>query len=140
MVRCSGDFGVRLSTFPRAQEVASEFPHARIVAIDQVPQIDFDMAPNLEFQRHDVNDGLEPFYGQFDVVHARCIASGIMRYRELVDEARRCLRPGGIAIFIEGDFDLFTEDQQNLQEPASDSNPDGSWLQQWMHGTPLLGR
>lgn len=114
--------------------MASEYQTARVVAIDQIPQIEFDLPTNMEFQRHDVNDGLEPFYGQFDMVHARWIASGVMRYREFIEEARKCLRPGGIAIFIEGDFDPFMEDQVTIQEPASDSNPNGSWLVRWMQG------
>lgn len=88
----------------------------------------------IEFRRHDVNDGLAPFYDEFDVVHCRCVASGIESYRNLLQEAVKCLRPGGIAIFIEGDFDLFTPDQKTIQEPASDTNPNGSWLQRWMQG------
>jgi hypothetical protein len=120
--------------------MTSKYENARVVGIDQIPQIEFDLPPNMEFQRHDVNDGLEPFYGRFDMVHARCIGSGVIRYREFVDEARKCLRPGGIAIFIEGDFDLFMEDQKTIQEPASDSNPNGSWLLRWMQGEFLFHR
>jgi SAM-dependent methyltransferase len=134
MVCHFGGFGVRLLAFSRAHDMASEYRMARVVVIDQIPQIEFDLPTNMEFQRHDINDGLEPFYGQFDLVHARCIASGVMRYREFIDEARKCLRPGGIAIFIEGDFDLVTEDQATIQEPASDTNPNGSWLLRWMQG------
>ncbi len=52
----------------------------------------------------------------------------------MIDDALRCLKPGGIAIFIEGDFDLFSESQVTIEEPASETNPDGSWLCRWMNG------
>jgi SAM-dependent methyltransferase len=118
----------------RALDLVAEFDQIRLVAIDQIPQMDDKLPAGVEFRQHNVNDGLEPFYGEFDVVHCRCVASGIRSYRNLLQEAVKCLRPGGIAIFIEGDFDLVTTDQKTIQEPASDTNPNGSWLQRWMQG------
>jgi len=47
------------------------------------------------------------------------------------------LRPGGVAIFMEGDFDLLAEDQRVIQEPASDANPNGSDLQRWMQAVRM---
>ncbi|KIM34269.1 hypothetical protein M408DRAFT_325712 [Serendipita vermifera MAFF 305830] len=115
-----------------AHVMASKFQEVKVVGIDQIPQMPDEMPPNVEFQRHDVNNGLEPFYGSFDIVHVRCIGSGIKTYRGLLKEATRCLKPGGLAFFMEGDFDLFKEDQQTAQEPVSPDHPEGSWLQKWM--------
>lgn len=115
-----------------ALNIASSYPHVRVVGIDQVPQMPEDLPSNVEFQQHDVNDGLSAFYGTFDLVHVRCIGSGTKSYRTLIKEATKCLNPGGLAIFIEGDFDLVKEDQRTIQEPADDEHPNGSLLQKWM--------
>lgn len=123
------------SIFHRIKNMASANKEVRFVGIDQAVQVLEETQPNVEFQRHDVNSGLEPYHGSFDLVHVRCIGSGISSYRSLLEEATRCLKPGGLAIFVEGDFDLLKEDQRTIQEPASDENPNGSWLQKWMQGT-----
>lgn len=118
--------------------MAEKYDQASVVAIDIIDPRDRDAGGSLpdrvQFERYDVNNGLAPYYGRYDVVHSRCIASGVMQYREFIHEARKCLKPGGIAIFIEGDFDLFAEDQVSILEPASEENPNGSWMQRWMQG------
>lgn len=114
-----------------AKELAKKYPKADVIAIDEDEQT-HDKAPkNVEFRRHNVNDGLAPFYDSYDVVHVRCIGAGTTSYRGMLVEATRCLKPGGLAIFIEGDFDLLGEDQITILEPASDNNENGSWMQRW---------
>ena len=120
--------------FHRALTIASSHPDVRIVAIDQVPQMPEELPNNVEFHQLDVNNGLSAFYGEFDMVHVRCIGSGTASYRALIKEATKCLKPNGLAVFIEGDFDLVEEDQRTIKEPARDAYPDGSWLQRWMQG------
>jgi 2-polyprenyl-3-methyl-5-hydroxy-6-metoxy-1,4-benzoquinol methylase len=112
--------------------MASVYTHVRVVAIDQASQLPEEPPANVDWQRHDVNQGLKPYHGQFDVVHVRCIGSGITSYRALLQEASKCLKPGGLAIFTEGDFDLLFEDQQTILEPATEGRPGGSYLQKWM--------
>jgi hypothetical protein len=114
--------------------MATEYENIRVDAVDQTPQITSDLPPNVIFRNHDVNDGLEQYYGEYDLVHVRCVGSGIRSYRRLLEEVPKCLKPGGVAIFMEGDFDLWSEDRRSLQVPASDDNPNGSWLQRWMQG------
>ena len=114
--------------------MASTYREVRVVAIDQVLQSPEETPSNVEFQRYDVNDGLEPYYGSFDIVHVRCIGSGIKSYRTLLEECTRCLKPGGLAIFVEGDLDLFKENQRTIQEPIGDAYPNGSYLQKWIQG------
>ncbi|CCA66728.1 hypothetical protein PIIN_00409 [Serendipita indica DSM 11827] len=115
-----------------AIELASDNPKIQVIAIDEAAQTYNDVPTNVEFRRYNVNDGLAPFYNGYDVVHVRCIGSGIRSYRNLLIEATNCLRPGGLAIFIEGDFDLLDKDQVTILEPASDNNEAGSWMQRWM--------
>lgn len=116
----------------RALAMAQEFPHARVVALDFVRKMEDQLPSNLTFELHDMNDGLASFYDSYDIVHARCVGGGLKSYRALLDEAYKCLKPGGVAIFLEGDLDLFEEDQKTIVEPASEENPNGSYLQRWL--------
>jgi 2-polyprenyl-3-methyl-5-hydroxy-6-metoxy-1,4-benzoquinol methylase len=116
--------------------MSTAHPHVHVVGIDQAAQMPDKLPANVEFQLHDVNQGLKPYYGGFDIVHCRFIGGGITSYRAMIQEASKCVKPGGLAIFIEGNFDLCREDRQTTQEPASDANPDGSWMQRWLQGTP----
>jgi hypothetical protein len=115
--------------------MASVYTHIQVVAIDQASQLPEERPGNVDWRRHDVNLGLEEYHGQYDIVHVRCIGAGITSYRGLMEEASKCLKPGGLAIFIEGDFDLFDENQREILEPAGGTNPDGCYLQKWMQGS-----
>ena len=112
--------------------MSADHPQTRIVGIDQAAQMPDKLPANVEFQLHNANQGLQSYYGAFDIVHARFIGGGITSYRAFIQEASKCVKPGGLAIFLEGNFDLVKEDQRTIQEPASDSNPNGSWLQRWL--------
>lgn len=63
-----------------------------------------DAPANVRSEVDDINLGLEHFFGQFHVVHARLINSGIKDYYKLIDETSRILIPGGLADFLEFDF------------------------------------
>ena len=45
-----------------------------------------------------------------------------------------CLRPGGVALFVDGDMHLVKEDMDTFQEVACDACPSGSWMQRYFHG------
>lgn len=45
------------------------------------------------------------------------INSGVKDYAGLVDQVSRCLRPGGLAIFVESDFRMWSEDKRILIPP-----------------------
>ncbi|KAH9081813.1 hypothetical protein EDB83DRAFT_586306 [Lactarius deliciosus] len=57
-------------------DVARDFPHCQAVAVDLVPMQSIKMPPNCRSEVDDINLGLQHFYGDFNVVHARLIASG----------------------------------------------------------------
>ncbi|OCB89014.1 hypothetical protein A7U60_g3821 [Sanghuangporus baumii] len=50
---------------------------------------------------------LEHFAGDFDVVHAQHISSGIKDYYRLIDDVALALRPHGLAEFTENDWRLY---------------------------------
>ncbi|PVF99500.1 S-adenosyl-L-methionine-dependent methyltransferase [Serendipita vermifera] len=110
-------------------EMARVYPHAYVVGVDLAPvPIDASILPsNCRFEVDDVNLGLEHFYGQYDVVHARLISSGIKNYRTMMEEAEKCLKPGGVVIFIDHDAMFCAEDQVSRQ-PMAETNENGSWL------------
>ncbi|KAF8605489.1 hypothetical protein BDV93DRAFT_554853 [Ceratobasidium sp. AG-I] len=74
--------------------------------------------PNCHFEIDDLNLGLEHFFGPtFDLIHTRLLNSGIKDYAGLVSQVSRCLRPGGMAIFVEADFRIWSEDKRVLIPP-----------------------
>jgi len=58
-------------------ELAREFPQSNAVGADLVPMQSLIMPDNCRSEVDDINLGLEHFYGDFNVVHARMISSGI---------------------------------------------------------------
>lgn len=72
--------------------------------------------------------GLEHFFGQFNVVHARLISVGVRSlcllyrlalsniqikdYAGLVDQISRVLRPGGLVCFCESNFRMYDKDKK----------------------------
>lgn len=107
-----------------------------------------DMPPNLRFEVDDVNLGLEHFSGEYDVVHARLVSSGIRDYYKLVHDAALALRPRGLAFFIEFDFRVYDINKQPLvpttQEIWGDFEPPENWTGTGMGrvggGTAQYGR
>jgi hypothetical protein len=82
----------------------------------------------------DINLGLEHFYGDFDVVHAYLIGSGvsfvcsvsastdanlaffdqIKNYERLIDQISHVLRPGGLIDVMEFDFCLYDSNRRKI--------------------------
>lgn len=94
--------------------MAREYPNASIVALDLAPApIDAEnIPPNCRFEIGDINLGLSHYHGdsRFDVIHARCIGSGINNYANMMRDVEACLKPGGLVIFIDGDMRMYEED------------------------------
>lgn len=63
----------------RAVEMAKEFSHTNVTGVDLVPvPLDTAAVPqNMRMEVDDINLGLPHFHGQFDLVHLRCVTSGI---------------------------------------------------------------
>lgn len=124
----------------RAIEMARQYPHASVIGVDLAPtSLDPSLfPPNITFEVDDVNKGLAHFHGQFDVVHARCISGGIQRFGEMMEDAERCLKPGGVAIFVDGDGTIYSTDRLHPAKfPEEASKEEGSWFRKVVRGIVL---
>lgn len=126
--------------------MARAFPEAEVIGVDLAPvPIDpTDTPPNCRFEIDDINLGLEHFENSFDVVHMRMVGFGIHDFRKTMDDGHRCLKPGGIALWVEVDYDIYAEDLNShipfaLEE--DEGNPDQterSWFQRITYGKNAL--
>lgn len=147
--------------------MAIRFPHARIIgrlilAIHLVSVLSYakvsilrrlhhsigiDLAPvpvdstvipsNLQFEIDDINLGLKHYENQIDVAHARLVGIGLRDSRKSVQDVIRCLKPGGLVIWLDGDYDMYTGYNFDYLLPATEIHPSGSYLQRILHGLCL---
>ena len=83
----------------------------------------------------DINLGLDHFEGQFDLVHARLVGSGIKNFEKTMSDVEKCLKPGGLVLWLDADYALYsTSAFAYSRPPASEHNPSGSWLQRLSYG------
>ncbi|KAH9982736.1 S-adenosyl-L-methionine-dependent methyltransferase [Lactifluus volemus] len=115
-------------------DVARDFPHCRAVAVDLVP------IQSMQVTFHsvdDINIGLQHFYGDFNVIHARLVSSGIKDYQSMIDHISQCLRPGGLMELFEFDFRVYGSDRKPLpltigaMEPRGGSPDAANMLYSW---------
>jgi len=111
-------------------DVALDFPHCTAVGIDLIPMQSPDMPPNLRSEVDDINLGLEHFYGDFNVVHARLISSGIKDYNLLIDQIGRVLRPGGLIYVTEFDFRMYDMNHRRIELDDNELGP--PWWARWL--------
>lgn len=98
----------------------------------------------------DINLGLEHFYGDFNVVHAQLISSGVSAsviqslsiacvttwvsqikdYAALIDQIGRVLRPGGMVIILEWDFHGYDSNRNQIQ--AETHQLASPWWPRWL--------
>lgn len=89
---------------------------------------------NCHFEIEDINSGLIRFRNQFDLIHARLIGGGICNARKTIQDVNACLKPGGLVLWIDCDYDFCTGPQYKYLPMASDKDPSGSWLQRILYG------
>lgn len=123
--------------------MAKRYPHANVVGVDLAPTpIDQSLCPsNLRFEIDNINNGVTRFYNQFDLIHFRCVGGGINDLRKTMEDLQKCLRPGGLVIYIGGDNTLFSEDRlHGAKFPTSNSDTGGSWCRKILWGTSSFRR
>ncbi|CAG8654539.1 12760_t:CDS:2, partial [Acaulospora colombiana] len=93
------------------------------------------LPPNLQFEIDDINLGLSHFYDQYDVVHVRCVSGGIKDMDRTIVEYQKCLKPGGVLLIIEGDYNIHETKEKPARLKRLPGDPDvsgvcdnGSWL------------
>ncbi|PVF97655.1 S-adenosyl-L-methionine-dependent methyltransferase [Serendipita vermifera] len=118
-----------------AIEMAREFPHCEVIGVDLAPApVDLEHVPsNCRFEIDDINLGLGHYHEHFDVIHARCIGSGISNFSTMMQDVEACLKPGGIVFFIDGDQRFYEENAVGPVsigvDPEEGGDPTrGSWL------------
>ncbi|KAG8808717.1 hypothetical protein FRC17_003817, partial [Serendipita sp. 399] len=114
-----------------AIQMSLEYPHASILGVDLAPvPVDCGaLPPNCRFEIDDINLGLFQFHGQFDVVHIRFVGSGLKNFEDRMRDIHACLKPGGIVLWIDADFDVYSTERFGYHPPAADDHPGGSWPQ-----------
>jgi hypothetical protein len=62
--------------------MAREFPDCKVLGLDLAPApVDLEtLPPNCRFEIDDINLGLSHYHGEFDVIHARCIGTGVSSF------------------------------------------------------------
>jgi SAM-dependent methyltransferase len=120
--------------------MAKEFPHCEAIGVDlaPVPLEKMDLPPNCRFEIDDVNLGLSHYNGQFDVIHARWIAGGLKDFRKTMQDIEECLKPGGIVLYLDADYEMFTADQHVYMPFATAEDGSGSWFQRIVCGSYWL--
>ncbi|KAJ6623079.1 hypothetical protein B0H10DRAFT_2011056 [Mycena sp. CBHHK59/15] len=115
-------------------ELAREFPTSFAVAVDLVPMQSLTMPDNCRSEVDDINLGLEHFYGDFNVVHARLISSGIKDYVRLIDQISHVLRPAGLFDVMEFDFHVYDhmEDGNHKRCDLETSKIAEPWVARWL--------
>jgi hypothetical protein len=57
--------------------MALEFPHAEVLGIDLQPGPTKGTPPNCTFLIHDIDKGLAPFHGLYDLIYCRFTNYGV---------------------------------------------------------------
>lgn len=127
---------LNLSLNYRALAMARNFPCVEVVGVDIAPTpIAIEHVPeNIRFELDDINQGLEHFKDQFDLVHMRCVGAGLPNYSQAITYAASCVKPGGILLIGEIDTNLCAEDMVSTLKMATLKQPNGSWLQRYRYG------
>ncbi|KAG8859393.1 hypothetical protein FRB91_008262 [Serendipita sp. 411] len=108
-------------------EMANKFEHADVVGVDLVANASRPTPSNCRFEFDDINLGLSHYYNQFDLVHSRAVVNGIDDFTRYVEDIVGCLRPGGVAILVEGDWRPYREDKITPYPLAGLGGNEGSW-------------
>jgi Methyltransferase domain len=116
--------------------MANEFPHCEVLGIDlaPVPIRPEGVPSNCRFEMDDINRGLTHLHGQFDVVFARAIGLGLKDFRKSLADIEACAKPGGILIWIDGDFDIYSGYPIVYRPFWSESNPNGPYTTRIVYG------
>ncbi|KAF8899162.1 hypothetical protein BD779DRAFT_1487304 [Infundibulicybe gibba] len=86
----------------------------------------------------DINLGLEHFYGDFNVVHARLISSGIRDYEGLIRHISRVLRSGGLIDLMEFDFHVYDHNHGRIELGTHQLG--APWWPRWLAFLSLAAR
>ncbi|KAI5463166.1 S-adenosyl-L-methionine-dependent methyltransferase [Mariannaea sp. PMI_226] len=81
-----------------AQDMAENFPSARVIGTDLSPIQPHWTAPNVEFRVEDLEDEFRPWtniYVNADLIHIRALLQTLRHPRQLIERSFEALKPGG---------------------------------------------
>ncbi|KAF2143923.1 uncharacterized protein K452DRAFT_285963 [Aplosporella prunicola CBS 121167] len=93
-----------------AVEMGDTYPSADVLGVDLSPIQPHWVPPNVRFVVDDAEDQWLHPSNHFDLVHARNMTYAIKDYPKLMDQAMRCLSPGGWIEFQELDYIVRSDD------------------------------
>ncbi|KAG8907423.1 hypothetical protein FRC01_007692 [Tulasnella sp. 417] len=100
-----------------AVEMAKEFPSADVVGMDLVYPMTLSETPfNCRFEIGDANLDWGHYAEAFDVVHMRCVTSGIKDFKGLLHNVAQTLRPQGVILLVSPHSKVYSETKENLNE------------------------
>ncbi|KAK7020569.1 secondary metabolism regulator LAE1 [Favolaschia claudopus] len=95
-----------------AIDLCDEFSWVFVTGVDMVPIQFKDVPERCRFEIWDINTYDMPYdTGNFDLIHARAVHTGIRDYPRFLREIARILRPGGLLILIEPALTQYADDK-----------------------------
>ncbi|KAJ7097875.1 S-adenosyl-L-methionine-dependent methyltransferase [Mycena belliarum] len=113
-----------------AVDMCDLFSWVYVTGVDAAPIQFNEVPPRCRFEVWDINTPDMPYAADtFDLIHARCVHTGILNYPRFLSEIGRLVRPGGLVILIEPDLRQLADDQPEI-EYTFGSGPRG-WFTLW---------
>ncbi|KAJ7106082.1 S-adenosyl-L-methionine-dependent methyltransferase [Mycena crocata] len=120
-----------------AVDMCDQFPWVKVTGVDLVPIQPRHVPSRCLFEIWDINTYDMPYEdGEFDLIHARAVHTGIRDYPRFLQQIGRLLRSGGLVILIEPDLRQFANDKVEIQYTHG-SGPRG-WFTLWETYRSLL--
>lgn len=116
-----------------AIDLADEFQTAEVIGVDLAPIQPREVPENCTFELCDLEEQFLPYPSEhFDVIHARFMHTGIANYPHFLCEIARMLRPGGLVILIEPDWEPVA-DGKTATDLTRSGQPSGmrGWFALW---------
>lgn len=116
--------------------MAREFPHCEVIGVDlaPVPSPPQGFPPNCRFEMADINQGLSRLHGQYDLVFIRAVGMGLKDVGKTLADLQECAKPGGLVIWIDGDYDFYSDWPMVWKPFWSPTNPEGSYMRRVLYG------
>lgn len=98
-----------------AEDMAREFPHAKVLGIDLNPvKISTEKPPNCKFEVRDASKSFGDLAEAFDVVHVRAVENGLRNQRQSLTHFAQLLPPGGVLLLGSVGMWLYGTDKELL--------------------------